>query len=107
MPTAERHACMRWLQQQLAAAALDNAEDTGRQWAFCLLNLITSDEIEQWLYPFLDDEDMWAQERAIELPGLHRWQPARQRLGRLKTTAMPNGQTAAQVALERLKGLWP
>ena len=43
---------------------------------------------------------MYVQERTIELIGKHNYQAARDKLHELQTTALPNGQTAAQRVLK-------
>lgn len=72
------------------------------QTAFSIMALTPPEEIEQNIYPFLDNEDMYIQERAIEILGFHRYQPAIGRLTELVTHAQHNGQTAAKIALTRI-----
>ena len=67
---------------------------------FAWFNLIAKNEIAECLLPYLDDEDMYVQECAIELIGKHNYQAARDKLHELQTTALPNGQTAAQRVLK-------
>ena len=62
-------------------------------------NLVAEKEAVQWLLPYLDDRDMYVQERAIELVGRHNCRAAREKLQMLQTTALPNGQTAAKRVL--------
>jgi hypothetical protein len=45
---------------------------------------------------------MYVQERAIELLGLHHYQPALVKLTELATTAQHNGQLAAKIALQKI-----
>ena len=97
LDAATRQAAM----QQLRQAAEQSDDDEIRQCLhFAWFNLIAKDEIAQWLLPYLDDEDMYVQERAIELIGKHNYQDARDKLYELQTTALPNGQTAAQRVLK-------
>jgi HEAT repeat protein len=64
--------------------------------------LTSPTDIETRIYPFLDDEDMYVQERAIELLGFHQYQPAVAKLTDLATNAKPNGRTAAKIALKKI-----
>jgi len=64
---------------------------------------MATEEIVSYIYLFLDDEDMYVQERAIQLLGQHRHAPARDRLVALVKTAMPNGQEAAKAALKAMR----
>lgn len=50
-------------------------EDCIQQLAFMIMALSLNHEIETNIYPFLDDENMYIQERAIELLGFHRYKP--------------------------------
>ena len=85
------------------ALAAETAEDERRtQTAFALLALTAPPDIETTLYPFLDDADMYVQERAIELLGFHHYQPALAKLTELATTAQHNGQLAAKIALQKI-----
>ncbi|MDO5640611.1 MAG: hypothetical protein Q4G28_12170 [Neisseria sp.] len=79
-------------------------EDIQTQIAFSIIALTSIDEIEENIFPFLDDEDMYIQERAIQILGFHQYKPAKEKLMELKKTAMPNGQTAIKTALEKLDG---
>jgi hypothetical protein len=72
------------------------------QTAFSIMALTPSTDIEQTIYPFLDDEDMYVQERAIEMLGFHKYQQAVGRLSELATNARHNGQTAAKMALKKI-----
>ena len=86
-----------------AALAAETADDERRtQTAFALMALTGPPDIETTLYPFLDDEDMYVQERAIELLGFHHYQPALAKLTELATTAHHNGQLAAKIALQKI-----
>ena len=80
----------------------ENKEDLRQQRAFSVMALIKSEEIESYIYPFLDDEDMYIQERAIEVIGFHKYEPARNKLIELTKTAMVNGKSAAGKALKEL-----
>lgn len=90
--------------EQLRAELLtEKDEDTKQQIAFSIIALTSTDEIEKNIYPFLDDTDMYVQERAIEMLGFHKYKPAKEKLMELKTSAMPNGRTAAANALKKIE----
>lgn len=55
------------------------------------------------IVPFLDDDDMFIQERACELLGERRFAPAAGALRRIAREGMPNGRQAAKRALVRLR----
>lgn len=88
------------LYHALAAAADDDQQRT--QTAFALMALASPTDIETIIYPFLDDEDMYVQERAIALVGFHAYQPAVAKLTALATQAQHNGQLAAKIALQKI-----
>lgn len=77
-------------------------EDLRQQVAFSVMALVKSEEIESKVYPLLDDEDMYIQERAIEIIGFHKYEPARNKLIEFTKTAMANGKSAAGKALKEL-----
>lgn len=95
----ERAAIMEQLYAELKA---ETDESRTQQLAYSIMALTTVDEMETHIYPFIDNEDMYIQERAIQLLGFHKYKPAWQKLEALTTTAMPNGRTAAQLALNRM-----
>lgn len=82
----------------------ENDEEIRQQIAFSIIALTSTEEIEDNIYPFLDDEDMYVQERAIQILGFHKYKPAKEKLIELKKTAMYNGQTAAGIALKKMNG---
>lgn len=88
------------LYHALAVAADDDQQRT--QTAFALMALASPTDIETIIYPFLADEDMYVQERAIALVGLHAYQPAVAKLTALATQAQHNGQLAAKIALQKI-----
>ncbi|MBW1296281.1 HEAT repeat domain-containing protein [Aquimarina litoralis] len=77
-------------------------EDIRQQLAYSIMALTSYDEIETTIYPFLDDEDMYIQERAIQMIGYHKYKAAREKLIKLTKTAMPNGKSAARKALKAI-----
>lgn len=78
-------------------------DDLKEQLAFCVMALAKTDEIESYVYPFLDDEDMYIQERAIEIIAFHRYEPARNKLIELTKTGTVNGKSAAEFVLKKWK----
>lgn len=87
------------LHHALAAAA---DEDQRTQTAFAIMALASPADLEAVIYPFLDDEDMYVQERAIRLLGFHAYKPAAAKLKALATNAHHNGQLAAKTALQKI-----
>ena len=96
LDTAVRQAAMRQLQEQ---AEQGDDEEIRQRLHLAWFNLVAENEAAQWLLPYLDDEDMYVQERAIELVGRHNCRAAREKRQMLQTTALPNGQTAAKRVL--------
>jgi hypothetical protein len=72
------------------------------QTAFAIMALASPTDIETIIYPFLEDEDMYVQERAIALLGFHAYQPAVAQLTLLVANAQPTGRMAAKVALQKI-----
>jgi hypothetical protein len=72
------------------------------QTAFCIMALTPPENLED-IYPFLDDDDMYIQERAIRIFGFHKYKPAVPKLRELETTAKHNGQFAAKLALKKIQ----
>lgn len=77
-------------------------EDVRQQLAYSIMTLTSNSEIETNIYPFLEDDDMYIQERAIQIIGFHKYKPARNKLIELTKTAMVNGKSAAGKALNEL-----
>jgi len=88
------------LYKALAAGADDDQRRT--QTAFAIMALASPTDIETIIYPFLDDADMYVQERAIALLGFHTYKPAVAKLTALATNAQHNGQLAAKIALQKI-----
>jgi hypothetical protein len=82
-----------------------NDDDLRMQTAFAIMALTSPTEIESSIYPFLDDEDMYIQERAIQMLGFHKYRPAVSKLNALATSAQHNGKAAAKMALKTIKAL--
>jgi hypothetical protein len=77
---------------------IETDEDRMQQLAFIIMALSLNNEIETNIYPFVDDGNMYIQERAIQLLGFHKYKLARE----LQTTAMANGKSAAKLALREI-----
>lgn len=73
------------------------------QTAFSIMALASPTDIETIIYPFLDDEDMYVQERAIQILGFHKYKPAVDKLTELTVNAQHNGQTASKIALKKIR----
>jgi hypothetical protein len=86
-----------------AELSIEFNNERRQQIAFSIMVLTDIAEIEKNIYRFLEDEDMYVQERAIQLLGFHEYKPAREKLMELAENAMPNGQTAAKMALKKLR----
>ena len=78
---------------------VENDEEVKQQMAFAIMALCTTNEIEESIYPFLNDEDMYIQERAIQMIGFHNYKPAKEKLTELRETAMHNGKQAIDLSL--------
>lgn len=72
------------------------------QTAFCIMALTSLENLED-IYLFLDDNDMYIQERAIRIFGFHKYKPAVEKLRELETTAKHNGKLAAKLALKKIE----
>lgn len=92
----------RLVEQLFTELKVETDEDCIQQLAFAIMVLSSNNEIETNIYPFLDNEDMYIQERAIQFLGFHKYKPAREKLIELKTTAMENGKSAAKIALREI-----
>ncbi len=55
------------------------------------------------LLPYLDDEDMYVQERACDVLGHHRYEPAKEKLEVVAKQGTHNGKSAAARALSRIR----
>ncbi len=70
------------------------------QTAFCIFHL-TPRKLAATLLPFLDDDDMFVQEAAIQAVGQLGYRPAREKLAALVHTAKSNGRIAAEGVLRQ------
>jgi hypothetical protein len=80
----------------------ENDEELKQQIAFSIIALTSIDEIKSNIYPMLDDENMYIQEKAIQILSFHKYKPAKDKLTSLKTTAKRNGLLAIEIALKKL-----
>ncbi|SHG99678.1 hypothetical protein [Chryseobacterium vrystaatense] len=90
------------IKQLKAEFTSENDDDLKQQIAFSIIALSSATEIEDNIYPFLDNEDMYVQERAIQILGFHQYHPAKEKLISLRATAMPNGISAIGIALKKI-----
>jgi hypothetical protein len=99
-----------WLSADRAAVAVlreQYSTDTENiQLAFHIMALTPYDDIAQ-LIPWLNNKDMYIQERAIRTFGWHRYLPVKQQLEELTVKAQHNGKLAARIALERFNSTAP
>lgn len=77
-------------------------DDTWRFFfASTIMQLTPRDELDT-VMAFLDDDDVFLQERAAMILGMHRHAPARTKLEQLAATGAGNGKLAARAALKQL-----
>ncbi|MEY8744400.1 HEAT repeat domain-containing protein [Bacillales bacterium AN1005] len=77
-------------------------DDIRCQYIFSIMALTPKRNLDS-LIKYLDDEDMYVQERACEILGFHRYIPARDKLVEVSTNGMHNGKLAAKRALARIR----
>lgn len=71
------------------------------QHIYSLMSLTPYNELHTLLC-YLDDEDMYVQERACDIFGYHRYLPAKEKLQEVLEQGMHNGKSAAKRALARI-----
>lgn len=92
--------CIQELNQWLFS---DQPNDDPRcQMMFSIMALTPANQLDT-LIPFLDDEDMYVQERACEILGYHRYLPAYDKLVEVSQNGMPNGRMAAKKVLSNMR----
>lgn len=91
------------IEQLIASFNTETDDDIKQQIAFSIMALTSIDEIENNIYPFLDDPNMYIQERAIRILGFHKYMPAKEQLINLKTNAKHNGKIAIETVLKALR----
>ncbi|MGZ7443250.1 HEAT repeat domain-containing protein [Paenibacillus sp. TH7-28] len=79
----------------------DLDDDVRCQYIYSVMALTPYNQLDT-LLKFLDDEDMYVQERACDILGYHKYLPAREKLSELLEHGMHNGRLAAKRALARL-----
>ncbi|WP_245596186.1 HEAT repeat domain-containing protein [Paenibacillus taiwanensis] len=72
------------------------------QYIFSIMALTPKRYIDS-LMKYLDDDDMYVQERACEIIGFHKYAPAREKLIEVSINGMHNGKLAAKRALANLR----
>lgn len=77
-------------------------EEKRTQYLFSIMALTPYTQLEE-IIPFLEDSDMWVQERAAEILGFHKYVPAREKLKWVTEHGQHNGKMAAELALKRIR----
>ncbi|MEO3944273.1 hypothetical protein [Gorillibacterium sp. CAU 1737] len=72
------------------------------QYLFSLMALTPYEDLDSLLI-YLEDEDMFVQERACEIVGHHRYEPAREKLNWVAAEGTHNGKLAAKKALAKMR----
>lgn len=92
--------CINDLNNLLTSARLN--DDLRCQIIFSLMAVTPKIHLH-FLVKYLDDEDMYVQERACEILGYHRYIPAKDKLIEVSEFGMHNGKLAAKKALSRIR----
>ncbi|WP_407569573.1 SMI1/KNR4 family protein [Deinococcus altitudinis] len=99
--TAEsEHLTEDWRNAQALYAKVTNQGDADSQTLAVAMN-ITPPSYNQVLMSYLDSPDFYVAERAVNILGARRYQPARTRIENLAVHGVSNAQSAAQWALKR------
>ncbi|MGG4341710.1 HEAT repeat domain-containing protein [Paenibacillus lautus] len=93
--------CIEELNNLISSNQLIN-DDIRCQYIFSIMALTPKRYLDS-LIKYLDDEDMYVQERACEIIGFHRYIPAREKLKDLSINGMHNGKLAAKRALASIR----
>lgn len=80
----------------------NHGEDLRRFFAMSMMQVSPRSDLDEVVVPFLDDRDMYVQERAAVILGEHRYGPARAKLEEVARDGTPNGRLAAKGALDKL-----
>lgn len=91
--------CIQLLNQLVESSELD--DELRFQYVFCIMALTPYNQLDT-LLKYLDDEDMYVQERACEIFGYHRYRPAQAKLKEVMTHGQHNGRLAAKRALAQM-----
>ncbi|MGG3510128.1 HEAT repeat domain-containing protein [Paenibacillus lautus] len=95
--------CIDELNNLISSNQLIN-DDIRCQYIFSIMALTPKGYLNS-LIKYLDDEDMYVQERACEIIGFHRYIPAKEKLIEISINGMHNGKLAAKRALARIREL--
>ncbi|MCG7409428.1 HEAT repeat domain-containing protein [Paenibacillus sp. ACRRX] len=98
---AEDSICIEELNKLISSNELIN-DDVRCQYIFSIMALTPKRDLDS-LIKYLDDEDMYVQERACEIIGFHRYIPAKEKLTEVSKNGMHNGKLAATIALSRIR----
>ncbi|MCJ1218604.1 HEAT repeat domain-containing protein [Paenibacillus polymyxa] len=77
-------------------------DDVRCQLLYSLMAITPVSEVDS-LLPYVDDEDMYVQERACTLLGYHGYEPATELLKEVMKHGSPNGKLAARKALSMIR----
>jgi hypothetical protein len=89
------------LEMLRAKLAVTTDADARARLAMSIMKVTPLDETES-IVPFLDEEDMYVQERACVILGERKYEPAVEKLGRVAKDGTANGVTAAIRALGQI-----
>lgn len=102
--TVEEVASDRAVIDAYVGAAEAEEGDLRRFFTHVVMQLAPAQDLET-VVRFLDDEDMFVQERAAVILGEHKYEAAREKLKEVASSGSPNGRLAAEGALGRLDGV--
>lgn len=91
--------CIQQLNQLIESSELD--DELRCQYIFCIMALTPYNQLDT-LLKYLDDEDMYVQERACEIFGYHRYTPVQAKLKEVMAHGQHNGKLAAKRALAQM-----
>ncbi|MEK5464898.1 HEAT repeat domain-containing protein [Paenibacillus sp. FSL R7-0210] len=94
-------ACIDELNRMISSDQLIS-DDIRCQYIFSIMALTPKGNLNS-IIKYLDDEDMFVQERACEIIGFHTYIPAKEKLVKISKNGMHNGKIAAKRALERIR----
>lgn len=97
---AEDIQCLNGLLMKIEQGEVD--DDERCLLLYSVMALTPSSQLDS-LLPYLDDEDMYVQERACGVLGHHRYIPAKEKLEVVAKQGMHNGKAAAARALSRIR----
>lgn len=97
---AEDIQCLSGLLMKIEQGEVD--EDERCMLLYSVMALTPNSQLDT-LLPYLDDEDMYVQERACDVLGHHRYVPAKEKLEIVAKQGMHNGKSAAARAMSRIR----